>query len=166
MTANPRAVFDCNVFFQALISPSGPSGQCVTHAFEGKIALFCSTVIIEELRGTTSDAKIRAKFTRITDASVASLIENTERVATFLRAIPEPFSYPRDPDDAHYVNLALAAQAKYVVSRDNDLLDLMDLTRAEARDFRRRFPTLEIIEPQTLLRELDEMEQRDRAREP
>jgi predicted nucleic acid-binding protein len=41
-----------------------------------------------------------------------------------------------------------------VVSRDKDLRDLMDQNRPEGRDFHRRFPSLEIIEPQQFLREL------------
>ncbi len=149
-----RVVFDCNVYFQSLISTRGPSGGCMKHALEGHLSLFCSEYTIDELRSTTSNPDLRAKFPRLTDTAVASLIENIERIATFLHSIPEPFEYPRDPDDAHYVNLALAARAKYVVSRDNDLLALMDVSRFEGRDFRQRFPALEIIEPQTLLREL------------
>ena len=153
MTGKVRAVFDCNVFLQALISPGGPAGSCVALSFQGEVALFCTTHIIEELRRTTSDPRIRAKFTRITDAAVAAIIQNIERVAHFLPRVPATFTYERDPDDAHYVNVALAAKAKYVVSRDKDLLDLMDRSRPEAREFRRRFPTLEIIEPRQLLRE-------------
>ena len=110
--------------------------------------------MIEELRETASDPKIRARFTHITDAAVVALVNNIERVAVFLRNVPQTFIYPRDPDDAHYVNVALAAEAKYVVSRDKDLLDLMDRSRPEAREFHRRFPTLEILEPQQLLREI------------
>ncbi|MFQ5495585.1 MAG: putative toxin-antitoxin system toxin component, PIN family [Phycisphaerae bacterium] len=152
MTAGVRVVFDCNVFLQALISPGGPAGRCVTMSFQRKVALFCTTQIIQELRETASDPRIRARFTRLTDATLAALVENIERIAVFLRHVPETFTYPRDPDDAHYINVALAAEAKYVVSRDKDLLDLMDRGRPEAREFRRRFPTLEIIEPQVLLR--------------
>ena len=150
MTDAVRVVFDCNVFLQALISPGGPAGRCVTLSFQGEIALYCT----DELRETASDSRLRTKFTRLTDAALAKLVTNIERVAVFLRHVPETFTYPRDPDDAHYVNVALAANAKYVVSRDKDLLDLMDQDRSEARDFRRRFPSLEIIEPQQLLRQL------------
>jgi len=155
MTVNLRAVFDCNVYFQALIRPSGPAGKCVKLALEGRIDLFCSASIIEEIRRTASHPKIRAKFSSITDAEVVSLIQSIERVGRFPHNIPEVFTHDRDPDDAHYVNLALVTNAKYVVSRDNDLLDLMDRTRPEGRDFRARFPSLEIIPPETLLRELE-----------
>lgn len=123
-------------------------------ALSGKVTLFCSETVIEELLGTVNSPKIRGRFLRITDAAVATLVDNIERVATFLRNVPEQFVYDRDPDDAHYVNLALAAGAKYVVSRDNDLLNLMDEARPEGRAFQLRFPTLEIVEPQVLLRQV------------
>jgi predicted nucleic acid-binding protein len=58
------------------------------------------------------------------------------------------FSCPRDPDDEPYVNLAVAAGARYLVTRDKDLLDLM-----EDADFRRRFATLAILDPAAFLLE-------------
>ena len=49
MTDAVRVVFDCNVFLQALISPGGPAGRCVTLSFQGEIALYCTDHIIDEL---------------------------------------------------------------------------------------------------------------------
>ncbi len=77
-----------------------------------------------------------------------------EIVATLLAGFPETFTYQRDPDDAHYVNLALAADAKLIVSRDNDLLDLMDATKPEAAEFQTRYPSLRILSPVGFLREV------------
>ena len=71
-----------------------------------------------------------------------------------MQGFPETFVYERDPDDAHYVNLALAADAKLIVSRDKDLLDLMDQAKPEGRDFHTRFPTVRILDPVSFLREL------------
>ena len=55
--------------------------------------------------------------------------------ATVVDFIPHVFDFPRDPDDAHYVDLAVAVNAKLVVSRDQDLLSLRDPSTAEGRDF-------------------------------
>lgn len=154
MTSSPqRVVFDCNVYFQALISPNGPAGRCVDAALAGRVELYCSSYVIRELRETAGDPKLRAKH-GLDDERVGLLIENIERAARFLDIVPERFVYPRDPDDAHYINLALAADATYVVSRDKDLLDLRDGRTPEGRDFRSRFPALQIVEPQELLRAL------------
>ena len=35
------------------------------------------------------------------------------------------FTLARDPDDEPYLNLAIAVSADYLVTRDNDMLDLM-----------------------------------------
>ena len=38
--------------------------------------------------------------------------------------VPPVFTYDRDPKDEKYVNLAIAGNASFIVSRDKDLLDL------------------------------------------
>jgi len=119
-----RVVFDCNMYVQALRSPDGPAGRCV------QLAL---------------DAKMVAE-------RVEEFIQAIESVAIVLDGFPEMFRYDRDPDDAHYVNLALAAEAKLIVSRDRDLLDLMDLTKPDGAEFHRNFPDLLIVDPIQFLR--------------
>lgn len=61
--------------------------------------------------------------------------------------VPSVFNYPRDPDDAHYVDLAVATQAFLVVSRDKDLLDLMHDSNAEGKSLRASYPELRIVTP-------------------
>jgi predicted nucleic acid-binding protein len=57
--------------------------------------------------------------------------------------------YPRDPDDEPFINLALVSEARYLVSRDKDLLDL-----AGDEGFQGSYPGLKILDPPALLREL------------
>jgi predicted nucleic acid-binding protein len=64
---------------------------------------------------------------------------------------PDTFSYPRDPDDAHYVNLAISSQANLVVSNDKDLLDLMQDTNADGKRVRAAHPGLRIFTPPQFL---------------
>jgi predicted nucleic acid-binding protein len=68
--------------------------------------------------------------------------------------VPKVFTYPRDPDDEPQINLAVAAGAQYLVTWDNDLLDLMNEKKAAGSDFRRRFPHLLILSPVALIREI------------
>jgi hypothetical protein len=58
------------------------------------------------------------------------------------------------------VNLAIATNSRLIVSRDKHLLNLMDVSRSESRDFLSRFPFLRVIEPQTLLGELNSSPER------
>jgi predicted nucleic acid-binding protein len=76
-----------------------------------------------------------------------------------LDPVPSVFNYARDPDDARYVDLAIASRADYLVSRDKDLLDLATSLREVGQDFRKRFPNLRILAPDDLLRELDRIPQ-------
>lgn len=70
--------------------------------------------------------------------------------------MPEEFRYERDPEDEPYINLALAVDAKYIVSLDNDLLDLMKPSLKTSADFHRRFPLLRVGTPVALLQEIEE----------
>ena len=90
-------------------------------------------------------------------------IATTARRAAIITQVPRAFSNmvtawcaAGDPDDAHHVNLALAASAELIISRDRDLLDLMDPSRKESVEFRRRFPLLRIQDPVQFLRQFDE----------
>ena len=60
--------------------------------------------------------------------------------AVFLADVPAIFSYPRDPKDEPYLNLALASGAGYLITWDKDLLDLMNETSLEGKALRQRFP--------------------------
>ena len=55
--------------------------------------------------------------------------------------------YERDPDDEPYLNLAIAAGAQYLVSRDNDLLDLQNPDSKPGQQLRALLPRLTILDP-------------------
>jgi putative PIN family toxin of toxin-antitoxin system len=152
MIASTRVVFDCNTLLQGLASPRGPAGRCVQLAIDGRIGLFISPVILEELREVTARPRVIAKL-HLDTARVEEFIALIEASATILDGFPEPFVYQRDPDDAHYVNLAHAAGARLIVTRDNDLLDLMDLSKPEAIEFQKFYPALRIVNPVAFLTE-------------
>jgi predicted nucleic acid-binding protein len=69
-----------------------------------------------------------------------------------MESVPERWMYARDPDDAHYVNLALTAEAELIVSRDNDLLTLMDRHSPDGKNFANQFPRLTILTPPAFLK--------------
>ena len=145
----PGAVFDCNIFFQATRNESGPAGTALRLLDQGAFSLFVSGAIVEEAKETFNDPRVRAKNARLTDTVVDALFDHLKTKATLVDEIPDTFTYERDPDDAKYINLALAVGAKYLVSRDKDLLDLM-----EDEAFRKNFPNLTILDPVAFLHEL------------
>lgn len=119
----PRVVFDCNVLFQALISPLRPSRRCVEIAGLGRAHLFVSQFLYEEFIDVTERPGVRQKF-HLDSNQVAEFLDRLRAFAVFVDVVPEVFAYGRDRDDAHYINLALAADTRLVVSRDNDLFGL------------------------------------------
>ncbi|HMO86681.1 MAG TPA: putative toxin-antitoxin system toxin component, PIN family [Lacipirellulaceae bacterium] len=150
-----RVVFDCNVFFQAIISPGGPAGRLFALAVVRRVDLFVSEYVLTELRELTSEPKVGAKY-RLTAEILDEFFEMLAMAAVLVETVPSVFAFPRDPDDAHYVDLAVAAGAKLIVSRDKDLLSLTDGATPEGRDFQTRFPDLAILTPSELLALLGE----------
>jgi putative PIN family toxin of toxin-antitoxin system len=153
MNIPKRVVFDCNTFLQALASPDGPAGKCVQLVIDGKVELYVSPMVLEEFAEVASRPKVIAKL-HLTADRAREFLEVIEVTATILVGFPEPFVYQRDPDDAHYVNLAATANADVIVTRDKDLLDLMDPTKPDAADFHNRFPLLRILDPVSFLGEI------------
>lgn len=154
MTTPERVVFDCNVFFQALISPRGPARRLLGMAADGDLSLFVSAQSLDELSDVVSRPHLVQRY-GLNTTVVAEFIEEILSFGTLLDAIPHVFDFPRDPADAHYVDLAVAARAKLIVTRDKDLLSLRDLATPEGRDFQMRFPALSVLTPPELLAILD-----------
>ncbi len=100
------------------------------------------------------------RFPLLSPESVEAFLCNTESKAVLLTAVPRAEALPRDPKDEPYLNLALAAKANYLVSRDRDLLDLM-----KDEGFRQRHPDLVILDPVAFLEEIDRQEGRPLATE-
>ncbi len=137
----PRVVFDCVIYAQAIISDRGPAAECLERVRAGELRLIWSDYVLQEIRELPEKLPTHLRVT-------------LERVEIFILAIapyvehvlhiPEIYRNPFDPDDSHYVNLAAASNARLITTRDGDLLNLMDESRPEGRDFRRRFPDLQI----------------------
>jgi putative PIN family toxin of toxin-antitoxin system len=148
-----HVVFDCVVFAQALINPDGPSGICVEHAMKGHIRLFVSDYVVEEIRQL--DGKLPAKY-GVTSQQINDLADQVILFGTFVMDVPSVYVHTIDPDDSHYVDLAVATQSTFIVTRDRHLLNLVDLTRPESAEFTRRFPNIAIVAPDSFVRKIQE----------
>jgi uncharacterized protein len=147
-----KVVFDCPVFAQALINPGGPAAACLGHAQQGSIILSVSDYVLQEIRELPQ--KIKPGL-GVTEERVEGLIRDLAKYARFVTNVPVFYTHPIDPDDSHYVNLALATSSKLIVTRDRHLLDLMDFHRGDAaQEFRKLFPGLAIVTPDSLLHQL------------
>jgi uncharacterized protein len=141
------AVFDATTLLQAAANRQGPAGQCLAFADEGHVQLLLSADTLAEIRDVLDRPKIRRSFPKLTDEHVDAFLDRLIAVARHLDDIPAAFRLDRDPDDEPYVNLAIAAGAGFLVSRDNDLLDL-----AKDTQFIAAHPSLAIVDPVAFLR--------------
>jgi len=99
-------------------------------------AVFDCNVFLQATRNANGPA---AKALRLLETGAFSLFVSSP----ILEEVKQTLSDPK------YVNLALAAGAKYLVTRDQDLLDLM---KDEA--FYKQYPQLTILDSVAFLREL------------
>ena len=154
MTPKPdpiRVVFDCMVFLQAAGRPQSPARACAELVEAGRLTLCLDQSCLDEIRGVLSRPALRIKFPDLDPTWADGFIAKLGSLCHFHRDVSQVFEYPRDPKDEKYINLSHAAQAAYLVSRDNDLLDMMRPTTPEAVGFRARFPDLKIVTPEELL---------------
>ncbi len=144
------------VFLQGLISESGVAVNCFELFENGIVELFVSEEVLAEIQDVITRPKLQAKYSRLTDERVEKLVEVLRTKATLIKNVSSVFNYARDPKDEKYINLAVAAGAEYIISRDTDLLDLMTGYDNESKEFRQKFRLLKIIQPLEFLKIVEE----------
>ncbi len=148
-------VCDGMVFLQAVANDDSPAAKILDLMESGEVRLFVSEQILHEAREVMNRPRLRAKLTGLTEERIEAFFLRLERQAFWLREVPPSFDFRRDPKDAPYVNLAVAAAADFIISRDHDLLDLMNRYDDDSKEFRQRFRPLKVITPETLLAEVE-----------
>ncbi len=147
----PVAVFDCMTFLQATASPAGPAAACFRLVEDGRVRLVTSADILREVRDVLSRPKVRARNRRLTDEVVTAFLQRLVELAPPRADVPSSLRYPRDPKDEPYLNLALVEKAAFLVSRDNDLLDLMRDDSPDGQALRAVAPGLRVVTPPEFL---------------
>lgn len=151
----PRVVFDCNVFVQGIANRHSPARKALRLFFNGAISVFVSEAILREIRNVLSRPEVRQRLPGINDRIVNAFLTRLEAKAILTTNVPEEYRYERDPDDEMYINLAIVANASYLVSRDQDLLDLTTTSTDVARQFRTRYPFLRILKAADFIAEME-----------
>ena len=131
------------------MNPAGPSGACVQAALDCRVALFVSDFVFEEIRGLPN--KPTPARAGVTPEKAEALVQLLRDRAQSISVVPDVFTHPIDEDDSAYVNLAVAAGAGLIVSRDRHLLNLNNPAKPWAKDFRARFPGLRVVSAEDML---------------
>jgi uncharacterized protein len=141
------AVFDTTALLQAAGSRKGPAGACLTLVDEGHVKLYLSTVTFDEIRDVLNRPEIRKAFPKLTDEYVSGFLDHLADKGHRIEDVPSVYRFDRDPKDEPFINLAIATQAPFLVTRDSGLLDLM---KDDA--FRNAYPWLTIFDPVAFLK--------------
>ena len=151
-----RVIFDCSLFVQAFLNSASAANRCLESVRRGQAQLFVSPATLTELKEVLSRPRILNLLPHASPQQADTFLEDIVAHATNLPAVTEKFRFERDPKDAPYLNLAIAAEADYLVTRDRDLLDLMIGHTAECKEFRQRFRKIKIIKPEDFMRAVEE----------
>jgi putative PIN family toxin of toxin-antitoxin system len=118
------AVLDSTVLVSAFLTPGGAADALVDQAKAGRI----TGVVAEEILAETAAVLLTAERLRqrypYTDADVHEYLQSIRQAAVIVADLPPLSGLVRDPNDDVILACAVAAEASYVVTRDDDLLSL------------------------------------------
>jgi uncharacterized protein len=118
-----RVVADTNTVVSGLLWDVGSPRLLIDAAFAGKLDLYTSPVLLDELVDVLSRAKFDRKITAST-FSAEQLVWRYARLAH--RVVPDVVErvVQSDPDDDHVIACAVAANADLIVSGDRALHEI------------------------------------------
>lgn len=125
-----RAVLDTNVVVSGIIKEQGPSGQILRLLFQDrKFIAVTSLDILAEIREVLRRAKIR-KYHEWTDEQIDTFITffYSQSVVTEGKLT---VNLTRDPHDDKFLACAREGSAEYLVSGDDDLLQIKVFERTQ-----------------------------------
>lgn len=121
-----RVVVDSNVWISAALSREGAPAQVLRRVLECGVPVFSAETFAElETRFW------RPKFDRFLSMELRRRILHDANAAGYWVEVPPEIqvqTWSRDADDDKFIRAALAAQAGYLVSGDQDLLTLAPMT--------------------------------------
>ena len=146
-----RVVFDCMVFLQGAARRESPAAACLLLAELAVVELCISAEILSEIRDVLTRPSIQQRFPALTDAMVDRFLTALGKHSVLISPVRRVFVYERDRKDEPYINLAIAAGASYLVSRDADILDLASGASRDGARLRSHAPELLILDPVSFL---------------
>lgn len=149
----PRVILDTNVLLRGLaaVSLQSPAARCVQLVDLGAVEILLSDTILQEIKDVLTRPQVRAKLTRLTDERVEEIIRVLSERSTLYTHVPSHIRYERDPKDEPFLNLAIEAQADYLVTYDLDMLEAAAPNTPSRQVLRDRIPDLRMVTPEQFL---------------
>jgi uncharacterized protein len=120
---NLSAVVDSNIFVSGLIAEKGLPHRLIKLLEEELFIL----IISEDLREELEEVLNREKFSAfLSESKLSKFFRMIDVISTFVLPLTDTPVEIRDPKDQKVLNAALAGNADYLVTGDEDLLALRD----------------------------------------
>jgi uncharacterized protein len=122
----PKAVLDTTILVSAFLLnvPGGASHELLRFSARGVFELCLCEEILEETREVLLRRDKKRKRYTYSDGDAVEYCQELRSLATIVGDLPEVHVVERDPNDDVIVACGLAGDARYIVTRDSDLLDL------------------------------------------
>ena len=127
-----RAVFDTNVLVAAFVT-EGICSKLLIRSRKSQFHLILCPIILQEF-----ERVLTKKFSATRNETRSALLIVSEAIHSVVHPLPLGQSVCRDPDDDAILACALEAKADYLVTGDEDLLELKIFKRIRIvtpRDF-------------------------------
>ena len=118
-----KVVLDTNVIVSAYLVPTGKPAEILSLARKGKLHIFLSQEIINEIKRTLLSPKLR-KIHKDTLEQTSLFVRAFSKIATVMPGTISVDVIKDDPDDNKILACALEGKVDYIVSGDHHLTDL------------------------------------------
>ena len=118
-----KVVLDTNVVVSAYLVPTGKPAEILSLARKGKLHIFLSLEIVDEIKQTLLSPKLR-KIHKNTTEQISLFIGAFSKAATVTQGTKLVDFIKDDPDDNKILACALEGRVDYIVSGDHHLTDL------------------------------------------
>ena len=141
-SADFRVILDTNIVVRGFINLQSSSGQILGACQRRQVIPILSRAILSEYRAILQRPAILENYPELAHARVRDAIERLTYVSEFHRRVGVRFSFPRDPKDSPFLELAIAASATHLITTDKDMLALIGGRDDASKRFRQRTGTL------------------------
>jgi putative PIN family toxin of toxin-antitoxin system len=119
-----NVVLDTNIYVGAAITPAGPAGQVLQAWRTSLFTVVVSEQLLSEFERVLTYPQVQ-RYLRLGSNEIAELFDQLRLFAILVDAEARS-GLARDPDDNFVLDTAAAGEAQYIVTNDDDLLDLGD----------------------------------------
>jgi putative PIN family toxin of toxin-antitoxin system len=147
-----RIILDTNIVVRGFINSYSESGRILRACERRVVVPVLSRPVLAEYRAVLSDPELIGRYPELGRPEIKLALERLVYVADVVKKVSQRFDYPRDPDDAMLIELALAGDATHLITTDRDLLTLPKARNEAAKRFRQRLPCVSVAPPEQYLR--------------